>query len=87
MIANPSLDRLRDRSRHEVIPGVQVSDQVMTWLAEESTSILTLQRPMAWCAALATAIAVVAVAMAVIQHGSGTYPLQEMAHSIFWVIQ
>ncbi len=88
MTSIPSLDHLRDRSRHETCPSVQVSDQIMTLLrANESSSVLLLQRPMAWCAGLASTAAVVAVIMALIQHWAGGYPLQEMAYSILWVIQ
>jgi hypothetical protein len=88
MITNKQLNVLRDQAQHESCPPVDVTHQVMALLcADESAAVILAQRPLAWCAAIASTVAVSVGVAAVIHHFATDYPLLEVANSIAWVVQ
>jgi hypothetical protein len=88
MMTMKQIDILRDQARDETCPQVDVTNEVMALLcSSESVQVTLMQRPLAWCAAIAATVAVSVSTMAIIQYYATDYPLMEVANSISWVIQ
>ncbi len=88
MMTMKQLNVLRDQARDEICPQVNVTNQVMAQLcSNESIQVALMQRPLAWCAAIAATVAVSVSTMAIIQYFATDYPLLEVANSISWVVQ
>ena len=88
MIMIKQLNILRDQAQHETCPEVDVAGQVMSVLcANQSDSVILMQKPLAWCAAIASTVAVSVAVIAMIQYFTADYPLMEVANTIAWVAQ
>ena len=88
MITIKQINVLRNQAQHETCPTVEVTHEVMSLLcANESAAVILVQRPLAWCAAIASTAAVSVAVLALIQYYATDYPLLEVANSISWAVQ
>jgi hypothetical protein len=82
------IERLAAPARAERPPKVDVASSVVQMLLTGQTQPVTVgERPWMWLAAVSSAVAVPAVAVALILYIGSAQPLSEIAEAISWAIQ
>ena len=84
MLDESYLEKLAARARQEVLPTVDVADQVMARLQPEAPPVIWDERPLAWLTAIAAAAAIPVAFAGFLCWNFLTDPMMQVFYTLTW---